>query len=658
MDDDAPVDFGAFGASKKKKKTAEELAAEKAKAQAEADAQLPTKGKPSSFFVMDYTPGDTRDPTNQCRVPTSAQSLFIYTHYPTQSLPEAMIMKLYELYDAAARMEQIKEAEKNLYKKPSGKGQRQEFEYVDEVLLDDEDTTFGGGIGKTTKKTQKRTEAVAAQEKESKKPVVKKSAAGQDAQAEAAKKKLSANVKDITVLPPDDVVAVDETRSPASFVFIGHVDAGKSTICGNIIYSMGIVDTRTIEKFKKEAKDKGRDSWWLAYVMDSSDEEKAKGKTVEMGRAMIDTPTKSLTIFDAPGHKNYVPNMIMGATLADFGGLVISARRGEFEAGFEQDGQTREHIQLARSLGITKLIVVVNKMDEPTVSWKKQRWDDIRTSLTPFLHTCGFSDEDLYWVPISGLTGQNIVEPVSDSICSWYEGPTLLEILDKMPLEARNAEGALRIPVLDKMKDSNRSVIFGKVEQGTVRLGDRLCLSPNNLACQVLGIQNDKQQQVEYARPGDNVQLKISNLEEEQIFKGDVLCERDAPMQAAMILEAEIELLELNKPIFSKGSQCMMHIHTYADEVSIKDIKWAIEKDISTGEEVKREMPKFTRSGAKCLVRIACKVAIPIEKVSDCPSLGRFTLRDEAKTIAIGKVVRYIPFNKDGVRSTPAVAPK
>jgi peptide chain release factor subunit 3 len=227
---------------------------------------------------------------------------------------------------------------------------------------------------------------------------------------------------------------------------------------------MGIVDSRTIEKFKKEAKDKGRDSWWLAYVMDSSDEEKAKGKTVEMGRACIDTPTKSYTIFDAPGHKNYVPNMIMGATLADFGGLVISARRGEFEAGFEQDGQTREHIQLARSLGISKLVVVVNKMDEATVSWKKQRWDDIRSSLTPFLNGCGYTENDLFWVPISGLTGQNIVEPVSSSICNWYTGPTLLEILDKMPIEPRNAEAPLRIPVLDRMKDSNRSVIFGKIE--------------------------------------------------------------------------------------------------------------------------------------------------------------------------------------------------
>jgi len=140
---------------------------------------------------------------------------------------------------------------------------------------------------------------------------------------------------------------------------------------------LGMVDSRVIEKFKKEAKDKGRDSWWLAYVMDSSEEEKNKGKTVEVGRATFDTKTKAFTLFDAPGHKNYVPNMIMGAACADYGGLVISARKGEFEAGFEKDGQTREHVQLAKSLGIQKIVVIVNKMDDPSVNWKKERWDEI-----------------------------------------------------------------------------------------------------------------------------------------------------------------------------------------------------------------------------------------------------------------------------------------
>ena len=142
----------------------------------------------------------------------------------------------------------------------------------------------------------------------------------------------------VVEIKPNELKEVDKKREPCSLVFIGHVDAGKSTICGNLMLLNGVVDPRTVEKFKQEAKEKGRDSWWLAYVMDVSDEEKSKGKTVEVGRAQFDTPTKKYTIFDAPGHKNYVPNMIMGAALADVAGLVISARKGEFEAGFEKDG--------------------------------------------------------------------------------------------------------------------------------------------------------------------------------------------------------------------------------------------------------------------------------------------------------------------------------
>jgi peptide chain release factor subunit 3 len=158
-------------------------------------------------------------------------------------------------------------------------------------------------------------------------------------QANKAKEEKAAKIVDVDKLQnQEEIIEVDETRQPASLVFIGHVDAGKSTISGNLMFAMGVVDQRTIDKYKSEAKEKNRESWWLAYVMDVNEEEKAKGKTVEMGRANFDTKKKRMTIFDAPGHKNYVPNMIMGAALADYGALVISAKKGEFEAGFEADG--------------------------------------------------------------------------------------------------------------------------------------------------------------------------------------------------------------------------------------------------------------------------------------------------------------------------------
>lgn len=288
-------------------------------------------------------------------------------------------------------------------------------------------------------------------------------------------------------------------------VFIGHVDSGKSTISGNLMFMMGAVDLRTIQKYKEEAKDKNRESWWLAYVMDVNEEEKAKGKTVEVGRANIETSKKRWTIFDAPGHKNYVPNMIMGAALADYGTLVISAKKGEFESGFELDGQTREHVQLAKSLGIHKLVIAVNKMDESSVKWSKDRYNEIITSLKPFIQMSGYDPEkDCIFVPISGLNGDNMKEPVSKAVCNWYQGPTYLEIIDNLELPPRDHEGPLRIPVLDKMRDRG-VVMFGKVESGTVRLGDQLSLFPSGTLVSVATVYNSKGEPVKYAKCGENI---------------------------------------------------------------------------------------------------------------------------------------------------------
>lgn len=196
------------------------------------------------------------------------------------------------------------------------------------------------------------------------------------------------------------------------------------------------------------------------------------------------------------------------------------------------------------------------------------------------------------------------------------------------------------------MKDATKMVIHGKVESGVVKLGDKLSLAPQNFPCQVLTITDSKNQAVEYARPGENVQIKLNHLADDQIGSGNVLSVRDNPMPSSQLFEAELDLLELveYKPIMSKGYTCMIHIHTFADEVSIKDIVWAIEKDPNTKEITKKERPKFARSFAKLLCRMTSNKPIPLEKASDMPSLGRFTLRDEGKTIAVGRVMKYKPY--------------
>jgi peptide chain release factor subunit 3 len=195
-----------------------------------------------------------------------------------------------------------------------------------------------------------------------------------------------------------------------NLVFIGHVDAGKSSLGGAILYATGMVDERTMDKFRREAKEAGRESWYLSWALDLTREERAKGKTVEVGRAYFETEKRRYTVLDAPGHKNYVPSMIGGASQADVGILVISARKGEYETGFEKGGQTREHAVLAKTQGVNKLVVVINKMDDSTVEWSKERYEECSTKLSQFLKATGYNPKTGTSPPTS-LGAVNILTP-------------------------------------------------------------------------------------------------------------------------------------------------------------------------------------------------------------------------------------------------------
>jgi len=398
------------------------------------------------------------------------------------------------------------------------------------------------------------------------------------------------------------------------------------------------VDARTIEKYEKEAKEKNRDSWFLAFIMDTNEEERAKGKTVEVGRAHFDSEKKRYTILDAPGHKNYVPNMIAGACQADVGVLVISARRGEFETGFDRGGQTREHALLAKTLGVRMLVLAINKMDDPTVEWSQARFEECRDKLMPTLKSYGYKKEEVIAIPLSAYTSQNIIKPVGDA-APWYDGPTFLASLDALPAMERDTKAPLRLPILSKYKDLG-TMIEGKVEQGTLKVGDKLLVMPNRSPVEVMNLWLD-QEEVGYLVGGENARVRLKGIDDEDIQPGYCLSSRANVVPAVRRFEAQLMIVELleHKSIFSAGYTAVLHVHAGAEESSV--LKLTSQINPKTGERSKKA-PMFVKSGARITCTIEVEQAVCIETFDKCPQLGRFTLRDEGKTIGIGKCLKLI----------------
>ncbi|CAN1159234.1 Eukaryotic peptide chain release factor GTP-binding subunit ERF3B [Linum perenne] len=428
------------------------------------------------------------------------------------------------------------------------------------------------------------------------------------------------------------------TKRHRNVVFIGHVDAGKSTIAGQILFLSGQVDNRTIQKYEKEAKDNSRESWYMAYIMDTNEEERNKGITVEVGRADFETELTRFTILDAPGHKSFVPNMISGASQADIGVLVISARKGEFETGYEKGGQTREHVQLAKTLGVTKLLVVVNKMDDPTVNWSLERYGEIESKMVPFLKTSGYNvKEDVKFIPLSGLTGANIKTRMDKTICSWWNGPCLFEALDDIEVPLGDPNRPFRMPIVDKLKDMG-TVLMGKVESGTVTEGDSLLVMPNRTHVKVIAIYINETK-VRQAEPGENLRVRISGIDDEAsetISPGFVLSSVANPIPGVTEFVAKLQTNEqLDKPILTAGYNAVLHIHSTVEPCVITELIQEI--DPKTGRPM-RGIPIFVKKDAVFVCRIQVSSAICVERYSDLPQLGRFTLRSAGKTVAVGKV--------------------
>jgi peptide chain release factor subunit 3 len=490
---------------------------------------------------------------------------------------------------------------------------------------------------KAIEKTEKKTDAKgAASGKSSPTPSSGRSSPGRGEAAKAARaadavaKSQQADVDEATLKE-----IYGERREHINVVFIGHVDAGKSTLGGSLLYCTGMVDDRTLDKYKKEAKEAGRETWYLSWALDLTNEERAKGKTVEVGRAffkvMVPHPDgpieRQFSILDAPGHKSYVPHMIGGASQADLGCLVISARKGEYETGFEKGGQTREHALLARNTGVQKLVIVVNKMDDPTVEWSKARFEECTVKVIKFLEALGYKKSDIFCMPISAQTTLNIKDRLPAGVAPWYDGPSLLEYLTEFKLPERKINAPFMMPISAKYRDMG-TMAEGRVESGVIKKNGSYLMMPNRTEVQISALYGETEDEISTASCGDQVRMRLRGVEEEDFFPGFVLCSPKRPVHCVSAFEAKIRILDL-KSILSAGFNCVLHVHSAIEEVTFAALLHKLEP--GTGRKSKRP-PPFANKGQTIIARLevtSTAGAVCVERFEDYQQLGRFTLRDQ-----------------------------
>ncbi|XP_036103961.1 HBS1-like protein isoform X3 [Molossus molossus] len=418
-----------------------------------------------------------------------------------------------------------------------------------------------------------------------------------------------------------------------NLVVIGHVDAGKSTLMGHMLYLLGNVNKRTMHKYEQESKKAGKASFAYAWVLDETGEERERGVTMDVGMTKFETTTKVITLMDAPGHKDFIPNMITGAAQADVAVLVVDASRGEFEAGFETGGQTREHGLLVRSLGVTQLAVAVNKMDQ--VNWQQERFQEITGKLGHFLKQAGFKESDVAFIPTSGLSGENLItRSQSSELTKWYKGLCLLEQIDSFKPPQRCVDKPFRLCVSDVFKDQGSGFcVTGKIEAGYIQTGDRLLAMPPNETCTAKGI-TLHDEPVDWAAAGDHVSLTLVGMDIIKINVGCIFCGPKEPIKACTRFRARILIFNIEIPI-TKGFPVLLHYQTVSEPAVIKRLISILNK--STGEVTKKK-PKLLTKGQNALVELQTQRPVALELYKDFKELGRFMLRYSGSTVAAGVV--------------------
>jgi len=422
-------------------------------------------------------------------------------------------------------------------------------------------------------------------------------------------------------------------KTHINIVVIGHVDSGKSTTTGHLIYKCGGIDKRTIEKFEKEAAEMGKGSFKYAWVLDKLKAERERGITIDIALWKFETPKYYVTIIDAPGHRDFIKNMITGTSQADCAVLVVAAGTGEFEAGISKNGQTREHALLAYTLGVKQLIVVVNKMDDKSVNFGQGRFDEIKKEVSTYIKKIGYNPDKVNFVPISGWLGDNMLEKSTN--LPWYKGPTLLEALDQIQEPKRPTDKPLRIPLQDVYKIGGIGTVpVGRVETGVLKPGMNVTFAPVNLTTEVKSIEMHHVA-LQEALPGDNVGFNVKNVSVKDIRRGMVAgdAKNDPPQETESFVA---QVIILNHPgVIQNGYSPVLDCHTA--HVSCRFAEILSKIDRRSGAELE-QTPKNIKSGDAAMIRLEPTKSMCVESFADYPPLGRFAVRDMRQTVAVGVI--------------------
>jgi len=441
-------------------------------------------------------------------------------------------------------------------------------------------------------------------------------------------------------------------KTHINIVVVGHVDAGKSTTTGHLIYKCGGIDKRTIEKFEKESKDMGKSSFKYAWVLDKLKAERERGITIDIALWKFETPKYYFTIIDAPGHRDFIKNMITGTSQADVAVLVIAAGTGEFEAGIAKNGQTREHALLAYTLGVKQMIVLVNKMDDKSVNWGEARFNEIKNETSNFVKKIGYNPETIPFVPISGWLGDNMLERSTN--LTWYKGPTLLEALDSIKEPKRPSDKPLRIPLQDVYKIGGIGTVpVGRVETGVLKPGAVVTFAPAMITTEVKSVEMHHEA-MDSANPGDNVGFNVKNVAVKDLKRGFVCgdAKQDPPAETDNFTA---QVIVLNHPgLIHAGYAPVLDCHTA--HIACKFHELITKVDRRSGKELEKE-PKNIKSGDAAIVKLLPTKPMVVETFTEYPPLGRFAVRDMRQTVAVGVIKEVVKKTAGSAKGGAAKAP-